>query len=447
MPARATRRNWPWSGRRLDYDPNLTHAERPYTDKRKQKTAAARERKAEVVSIRRETAADKKRIAVARTKYAAMMAKAKKARSVAVKSDAYDSVPSEAAILQAYKNGAGSLNEALAMAGAQKNPAYRGRAARTRKRSNLTDRAHRYRANRNKPKGAKRCIFCGRKRGSPIEVGHLDGHEENGNPSNLVWNCRSCNVVAANTLRAAGLGRSTNQYNPASKGATTLGEWMQAVGSITPHVDRGNRGLVSDMPVSDAVEIIQATSPAKRARFAAQLKGGRRRNPADEAAQGYEDFHGQPVQEYVTVTERIHTHSHLAAAGLLKRLDIAGVDGYNHTLTGFDGAFLAFNERRSQLFIKGGDQSVNLEDYGIDKPHELETLGEVVKIDYATDKKHLGDEGGKAVYRHKFRTTNEDGKHVTIRVARYPTLIYRTLEQRLELAGGSYEILPEGIDR
>jgi hypothetical protein len=28
-----------------------------------------------------------------------------------------------------------------------------------------------------------------------IEVGHVDGHEENHAPRNLFWTCRSCNVL------------------------------------------------------------------------------------------------------------------------------------------------------------------------------------------------------------------------------------------------------------
>ena len=27
-----------------------------------------------------------------------------------------------------------------------------------------------------------------------VEVGHLDGHEENTGPENLIWNCRACNT-------------------------------------------------------------------------------------------------------------------------------------------------------------------------------------------------------------------------------------------------------------
>ena len=88
-----------------------------------------------------------------------------------------------------------------------------------------------------------------------------------------------------------------------------------------------------------------------------------------------------------------------------------------------------------------------LRKFGIQKPHELETLGKLVAIDYFTVKTHLGDEGGEAVYAHQLRTTNEDGKHVVVAIARYPDLIYRVLDQQMEFSGGSYEIRAEGIDK
>jgi len=144
----------------------------------------------------------------------------------------------------------------------------------------VTDRALRYRAQKNAPDGPKVCCYCGSTRN--VEVDHVDGHEENFEPENLAWSCRSCNTAKANTMRAAGIGRLTRQYNPGSKGAHTVGEWMQAVGAITPHKGRKyagyNYGLVSDMPVHEAVSIIRATPPARRAKFASQL---RRHNPPD----------------------------------------------------------------------------------------------------------------------------------------------------------------------
>ena len=45
------------------------------------------------------------------------------------------------------------------------------------------------------------------KRQYNVEVGHINGREEDSLPANLFWTCRSCNVRCANTLRHAGIGR------------------------------------------------------------------------------------------------------------------------------------------------------------------------------------------------------------------------------------------------
>lgn len=472
----------------------------------------------------------------------------------------------------------------------------------------VTDRALRYRAVNLIPDHPKVCAFCGaRPQATPMLVGHVDGREENVEADNLTWTCRSCNSIASNTLQNAGMGRRTKQFNPSkSGGAKSLGEWMQAVGAITPRVDRGERGLVSDMSVSDAVAMIRATPHSRRSQFASDLRsrihgrrgnpinlfgfgkpakerdfwvegiggfatkaqmraaaqreanetgrraemrwktgstwhtgfvapsrtaqkklepqklatykgyaifktpdgeyystvdtssrfdslkearahidwyvkgrgnpsrfdrcvkdvkkrGGagnayavctaagtrkkRKGNPAQASADAYEDFHGRPPDETVEVKKRVHFHAHLAGAGELRKLKVKGIDGETHTITGFKGALLAFNEQRNQLFIEGGDQSINLADYGITEPHELETLGKVKTIDYFTRKDHLGSEGGEAVYTHGFRMTNENGKHVVVEIARYPDLIYRVRDEQLEFSGGSYTIRAEGIDK
>lgn len=188
--------------------------------------------------------------------------------------------------------------------------------------------------------------------------------------------------------------------------------------------------------------------------ISAKVKDSRRENPAAASAEAYKDFHGTPPSEFVTVKRKVHVHRHLAGAGTLRKLQMKTPDGKARvTIRFYSGSdpkqktILAFNEKRNQLFVEGGDQAVNLRDFGITKPHELETLGKVLDIDYFTTKTHLGEDGGTAVYGHKFRTVNEDGRHVTVRVARYPDLIYRVLDKQLEFSGGSYEILPEGINQ
>ena len=362
--------------------------------------------------------------------------------------------------------------------------------------ANLTDRALRYRANVEPPPGPKQCAFCGSKK--QIQVGHVNGREEDSSPDNLIWTCRSCNVLAGNRLRKAGIGRLTVQYNPAD-GAKSVGQWLTAVLSM--------KGESDAMTVPAAVAMIRATSAAQRSRFASEiwdrrrsrgnpatiehrghqivqslgrgggyyvstmprrgsneygwrypesakewidrkLKGKRsNRNPAEAATEAYQEFHGHAPEETVEITKRVHFHKHLAGAGKLTALVVKGVDHQIHRINGFKGALLAFNEQKNQLFVEGGDQSINLQDFGISHPHELETLGKVVDIDYHTDKSHLGSEGGKAVYAHRFRTTNQDGQHVTVTVARYPDLIYRVRDEQLEFSGGSYQIKAEGIDR
>jgi hypothetical protein len=105
------------------------------------------------------------------------------------------------------------------------------------------------------------CAFCGS--GRNVEVGHLDGHEENTAPHNLIWNCRACNTRLGVVYKRLGLGRRTRQYNPAAQGATSLGQWLTAVMSMKEESDQ--------MTVPAAVEMIRATTPERRSEFARQI--------------------------------------------------------------------------------------------------------------------------------------------------------------------------------
>lgn len=158
-----------------------------------------------------------------------------------------------------------------------------------------------------------------------------------------------------------------------------------------------------------------------------------RSNPAEAARAVSEEFHGRKVREMIPVTERRHYHKFLAELGELTLLVIYTPDGRRKVeLSKFDGALLCTNEDKNQLFIKGGDQSVELRDFGIRDPHEKEHLGELRKIAYFTDKEHLGDEGGEADYHHSFSKP-------------YPHVDFRTRDTHLEISGGKYKITREGI--
>lgn len=159
-----------------------------------------------------------------------------------------------------------------------------------------------------------------------------------------------------------------------------------------------------------------------------------KRNPAGESADAFQEFHGYPSEQVVTVSKKIHYHEHLAAVGKLEKLIvIARETGDRVVLEGFQGAVLAFNEKRTQLFIEGGDQKVNVREFGITKHHESEYLGDVIVVEYFARKDHLGKDGGVATYVHKFKRP-------------YPALMYDSRNEQLSFAGGQYDILTEGID-
>lgn len=147
------------------------------------------------------------------------------------------------------------------------NPRYRKQP------SEITDRAKRYRANAdgNRPQGKRICFACGHR--GRLDVHHLTGNEAHGNPSDLAWACRSCNVRIGNVMRRAGIGKQTRQYNPASEGAHSLGAWMNAIASM--------RGFGGTMTVSDAVAMVRATSPSLRSKYAEEIWAIRRARGTD----------------------------------------------------------------------------------------------------------------------------------------------------------------------
>jgi hypothetical protein len=139
-------------------------------------------------------------------------------------------------------------------------------------RANVTDRALRYRANSEPPEGPKRCCMCGGRQN--VEVEHIDGREENNQPENKMWACRSCNTKKGMLFARLGIGRRTAQYNPAG-GAKSLGQWMLAVLSA--------KGESDAMSVRDAVAMIRDTPQSRRSRFAEEIWEKRRAHGTDRS--------------------------------------------------------------------------------------------------------------------------------------------------------------------
>lgn len=137
--------------------------------------------------------------------------------------------------------------------------------------SQITDRAKRYRAQRNRPPGPRRCNFCVSRKN--IDLDHIDGDEADSSPRNLMYLCRSCNVSKGITQARNRIGVRTNQFNPQSKGARTAAQWRRAAQIVL--------GAQSG-PVGAATALLQNTEPEKRVKFADEIE---RRNPFKSEAQ------------------------------------------------------------------------------------------------------------------------------------------------------------------
>jgi hypothetical protein len=174
-----------------------------------------------------------------------------------------------------------------------------------------------------------------------------------------------------------------------------------------------------------------------------------RKNPVESAAERYEYFHGRPPEKDFVIKTPIHRHGVLSGIGLLKELRILAITGDKEVkLEHFKGAILSETEKGTQLYIKGGDQAVNLKDFGITNPHEHEILGALVNVVYFTRKDHLRPEdGGTANYKHKFAGEGRTKKYVFGKKgARLPMVGYDVRNKLLSIQGGTYTIVAEGID-
>lgn len=165
-----------------------------------------------------------------------------------------------------------------------------------------------------------------------------------------------------------------------------------------------------------------------------------RRNPESDSSAMYESFHGTPSTKDLEILEEIHEHGHLAALGTLCELKVACLSGKNVEIQ-FDpddnaGPFLAANEAGTQLYIVGGDQSVDISAMGMggnkwQKEHMV--LGVCYEVTYRTRKGF--DSFQLTDYYHEL------GEETGVQ----PMLMYDTVNQKLSIAGGQYEIRPEGI--
>ena len=178
----------------------------------------------------------------------------------------------------------------------------------------------------------------------------------------------------------------------------------------------------------------------------------KRRNPEEQSAMAYEIFHGKPPQGTTEILEDIHEHENLWALGTLQELVINTLSGYQATFEfTTDNPWLCGNEPRestgglfgernmvcTQLFLRGGDQRLNLKKIHMDEDtkwhKEQMVIGDLIEVTYHTEK---GFDKFKPV--DYYHALGEESGEI-------PIIIYDTRNKLLSIAGGQYEIKAEGI--
>jgi len=123
----------------------------------------------------------------------------------------------------------------------------------------ITDRAKRYRAQKNVPAGKKRCTFCASSRNTVID--HVNGNESDGEPGNLMRLCKSCNTRKGLTQARHRVGIRTRQYNPAR--VPTFQQFRNAA-AVLLGIGQGD--------VAQATQTILQTPPETRERYADKIE-------------------------------------------------------------------------------------------------------------------------------------------------------------------------------
>jgi len=182
----------------------------------------------------------------------------------------------------------------------------------------------------------------------------------------------------------------------------------------------------------------------------------RKKNPADGAAEVYEEFHGVPSEEILEYVTKFHIHENLGGLGRLVELVFftGGAKSVKVTMTEEDlgrTMWLAGSEDRKQLYILG-EITVDLEELGYRPDVDVKdanALGYLTNVVYETRKTmnqlKLIEYDHQIGKRERWQKREGVGPEMNKRVGDAPILAYYPREERLAVVGGQYLILPEGI--
>jgi hypothetical protein len=201
----------------------------------------------------------------------------------------------------------------------------------------------------------------------------------------------------------------------------------------------------STMSKKAAQEIVDQTPARLRSEYM-------KRNPRtslNDAAALSESWHGRPAERATDYNEAFRYRGSLTDLGRLQEIAVLETDR-KAMLIRFPPVRdkkgkivytrLASSENGKQLYIVGGDQSLDLGALGIvgeEAEKDLIPIGEVHHVVYVTAKQHLGKaDKVRGPYQHVL------GENSGV----MPILMYDRLNQQCGFAGGNYHIDPQDYD-
>lgn len=161
---------------------------------------------------------------------------------------------------------------------------------------------------------------------------------------------------------------------------------------------------------------------------------GHRKNPIESAASLSEAWHGRPAKHADEYVEKVKFHGILTDLGRLRELEVRAGSKKVIPIAFDKRTRLASSENGKQLYVVGGDQSLDLDALGIpddEADKDMVVIGPVCAVTYDAAKQHLDEEDKQmGPYRH---VLGEEG-------GAEPLLVYDRLNDAVGFAGGTYHI-------